>query len=167
MHSVPALPRIPSKNPVPLRNSTDKSKSSQRSNPGIGFLGEKEKPEFLSLLETVAPIDRPQTREINELWRDLPALERELIETKSLDALGRYKEQVRSLLQLILAKNTKITKQFTPIRGSALKKEYSHVDILDAKLKILAETISHPQNSAFQILKQMDSIKGILLDIER
>lgn len=163
MLPIPPAPRL---QPGNTRSTTDKSKSSSNPSVGSGFIRENEKPEFLNLLESIAPSGKEQTKDINELWRDLPALERELIETKSQDAMQRYKEQIRSLLLVIIKKNTRVHKQFTPIRGSSLKKEYTHIEILDDKLKILAETISHHQNSAFQILKQMDSIKGFLLDIE-
>jgi uncharacterized protein YaaR (DUF327 family) len=163
MLPIPPVSRFSSGN---TRSTTDKSKSSSKSGIGLGYIKENEKPEFLNLLESIAPSNKEQTKDINELWRDLPALERELIETKSQDAMERYKNQIRSLLQVIIKNNTRVQKQFTPIRGSSLKKEYSHIEIVDEKLKILAETIAHHQNSAFQILKQMDSIKGFLLDIE-
>lgn len=124
------------------------------------------KPEFLELLESIAPKNKESTRDIHDLWKELPGIERDLIDNKSPANLERYKNQVKALLLAILNSNTKLKTQFTPIKNSSSKKEFTHVEILDDKLKLLAETISHPHNSAFQILKSLDNIKGFLLDIQ-
>jgi|JI8StandDraft_1071087.scaffolds.fasta_scaffold26864_3 uncharacterized protein YaaR (DUF327 family) len=125
------------------------------------------KPEFLDLLESIAPKNKEETKDIHDLWKELPGIERDLIDDRSPINLTRYKNQVNSLLKAILLTNNSIKTQYTPIRGSNAKKEFSHIEYFDEKLKLLAETITHPQNSAFQILKQLDNIKGFLLDIQR
>lgn len=129
------------------------------------FRIENTKPDFLELLEAVAPMGKPNTRDVNLLWKELPGLEREVIETKSIPALERYKNQIKLILTAILEKNTGFQKLRTPIRHSSSHKEYTVVEHIDNKLKILAETITDPRNTAFQILKQMDTVRGLLLDI--
>ncbi len=151
---------------------TSEKKTKKTEHPSTPFLSsfpEKESKEvsFQELLEQIAPSHKPQTKDIHELWKDLPQLERELIRTRSIEALENYKNQVRSLLGLILQKNVEYKKLRSPIPGTDQKREYTYLEYLDEKLKLLAEIISHPQNSAFQILKQMDNIKGFLIDLQR
>jgi uncharacterized protein YaaR (DUF327 family) len=174
MLPIPNLPRLQPGKVSPSRTEIgSKSKSGVQgqsgSTGGVSFLQEPPefKQDFLELLEAVAPSGQDLTREINELWRDLPNLEKSLIQERSDSNLQNYKKQVQALLKAILAKNAIVEKHYTNIRGSSQKKEYSVIKIMDSKLKILAETIAHPQNSAFQILRQLDSIKGLLLDIRR
>ncbi|WCL49513.1 DUF327 family protein [Leptospira sp. GIMC2001] len=160
----PIGPRLtPSKSGISNNNSSSsKARSPKSSSP----ITNSDRPDFAELLEAIAPSHKESTREINELWRDLPEIERNLISDRSSENLQIYKEQIRSILKLILAKNTREEKLQSPIKGSSQKKQHFHVVHIDEKLKLLAETITHPQNSAFQILKQMDSIKGLLLDIQ-
>lgn len=146
-------------------SSSQSSNSSQTS--GSSSIHNEHKPEFLDLLESIAPKNKEETKDIHELWKELPGIERDLIDDRSPANLTRYKNQVNSLLKAILLSNNSIKIQYTAIRGSTAKKEFSHVEYFDEKLKLLAETITHPQNSAFQILKQLDNIKGFLLDIQR
>lgn len=176
---------LPIPNSLPkLQPSTTKSerkKTGKNESGGLGFqeslsgnsvqstpqVKETKQLEFADYLEEIAPAGKEETKDINQLWKDLPGLERELINTKSPIALENYKQQVKSLLNLILTKNVKYQKISTPIRGTQMKKEYTHVTYFNEKLKTLAEIITDPRNSAFQILKQMDSIRGFLLDIQR
>ena len=160
---------VPSSQPIRLQSgktstNTKSSFNSKKSESSSGI--HEHKPEFLELLESIAPKNREETRDIHDLWRELPSLERDLIDNRSASNLEKYKNQVKALLLAILNTNTKVKTQYTNIKGSSAKKEFSHIQILDEKLKLLAETIYHPQNSAFQILKSLDNIKGFLLDIQ-
>lgn len=122
---------------------------------------------FLEMVEQIAPYEKERTKDIHILWKELPQLERELIQTRSNESLEKYKAQIKALLHAILEKNTRYKKSYTPIPGTHQKKEYTYIEYIDEKLKLLAEVIHHPQNTAFQILKQMDNIRGFLLDLER
>jgi uncharacterized protein len=168
---------IPNTIPRLSPNTFKNKKSSTDTSTGASLFGgnsvqeapsiqEKPKFSFNELLEEIAPSNQESTRDINLLWKDLPDLERNLIHTRSPIALENYKEHIKILLTTILAKNVRVGKSFTPIKGSTAKKEFSHLEYINSKLKLLAETITHPQNSAFQILKQLDNIKGFLLDVK-
>jgi uncharacterized protein len=161
---------LPSSQPIRLQSSRTSTNSKSSLGPKKSETTNSvsdHKPEFLELLESIAPKNREETRDIHDLWRELPSIERDLIDNRSSSNLERYKNQVKALLLAIINTNTKVKIQYTAIRGTSAKKEFSHIQVLDDKLKLLAETISHPQNSAFQILKSLDNIKGFLLDIQR
>jgi uncharacterized protein YaaR (DUF327 family) len=40
------------------------------------------------------------------------------------------------------------------------------VKILDENIQILASTMLSPQNSAFSLLKQLERIRGLLMDLK-
>lgn len=170
------IPRLKPNNPTSKKSSLSGSNGSESTfgsgaslGSGVGAtvaVEEKTTFSFQDLLEEIAPSNSESTRDINFLWRDLPNLERDLIHSRSPQALEAYKEHIRLLITTILAKNTRYHTATTPIRGTTSRKEYPYVEFINNKLKLLAETITHPQNSAFTILKQMDNIKGFLLDIK-
>ena len=74
------------------------------------------KPEFLDLLESIAPKNKEETKDIHDLWKELPGIERDLIDDRSPINLTRYKNQVNSLLKAILLTNNSIKTQYTPIK---------------------------------------------------
>lgn len=119
---------------------------------------------FLDILESIVPSNEESTRELNELWKNLPDLEKALIANPSHKNLGDYKNHIKHIAKLILEKNHKILQ--APSRGRNDPKDIRYVKILDEKLDILAKTMFSPTNSAFSILKQLDDIRGLLIDIK-
>ena len=51
-------------------------------------------------------------------------------------------------------------------RGRNDKKILMTVKILDENIQILASTMLSPQNSAFSLLKQLERIRGLLMDLK-
>jgi uncharacterized protein YaaR (DUF327 family) len=119
---------------------------------------------FLDILESIVPSNQESTRELNELWKDLPDLEKALIANPNHKNLSEYKEHIKQIAQLILKKNHKVIQ--VPSRGRNDTKDIRYVKILDDKLDLLANTMFSPTNSAFAILKQLDEIRGLLIDLK-
>jgi uncharacterized protein YaaR (DUF327 family) len=119
---------------------------------------------FLEILESIVPSGQEATRELNELWKDLPDLEKALIANPNHKNLSEYKNHIKQIAQLILKKNHKVIQ--APARGRNDTKDIRYVKILDDKLDLLANTMFSPTNSAFAILKQLDEIRGLLIDIK-
>lgn len=61
-------------NPNKSNPTTDKNSKGIKSD-GSSKIKDKEN-SFLSILESIAPSDKEQTREINELWQRLPDMEK-------------------------------------------------------------------------------------------
>ena len=142
--------------------TTDKNSKGIKSD-GSAKIKEKEN-SFLSILESIVPSDREETREINELWQRLPEMEKRFLNTPSQENLQEYKKLVKDITNTILKNNTQLSQ--AKQRGRNDKKVLMTVKILDENIQILASTMLSPQNSAFSLLKQLERIRGLLMDLK-
>ena len=87
--------------------TTDKNSKGIKSD-GSAKIKEKEN-SFLSILESIVPSDREETREINELWQRLPEMEKRFLNTPSQENLQEYKKLVKDITNTILKNNTQLS----------------------------------------------------------
>lgn len=119
---------------------------------------------FLSLLESIVPSTKEETRGINELWQKLPDIEKRFLASPNQAHLEEYKNLVKDIIDEILKKNTVLTE--AKKRGRNDQKVLIIVKVIDQNIQILAQTMLSPNNSAFGLLKQMEKIRGLLRDIK-
>jgi|GEM_PF-2820639 len=152
---IPNKPNISSSS-FPL--SKKKSESSQKTS--------KLEPEaienrsFLDILDSIIPGSDEPSKALNELWRDLPDIEREVIRSKSRDSLEKYKKHIKSIADLVMKLNYRVVE--APKRFRDTDPGLRYRKILDEKLHLLTTTTF---TTAAQILKQLDEIRGILVDL--
>lgn len=152
--------KINNKNSKSISSSSQKKDSERLKSEKV----DESKQSFLEILESIVPASGENTKELNELWKDLPDLEKKLISEPNHKNLNEYKEHIKQIASLILKKNYKI--QQAPLRGRNDQRDIRFVKIVDEKLDILARTMFSPSNSAFTILKQLDEIRGLLIDVK-
>lgn len=152
--------KINNKNSKSISSSSQKKDSERLKSEKV----DESKQSFLEILESIVPASGENTKELNELWKDLPDLEKKLISDPNHKNLNEYKEHIKQIASLILKKNYKI--QQAPLRGRNDQRDIRFVKIVDEKLDILARTMFSPSNSAFTILKQLDEIRGLLIDVK-
>ncbi|MCU0823300.1 MAG: YaaR family protein [Leptospira sp.] len=152
--------KINNKNSKSISSSSQKKDSERLKSEKV----DESKQSFLEILESIVPASEENTKELNELWKDLPDLEKKLISDPNHKNLNEYKEHIKQIASLILKKNYKI--QQAPLRGRNDQRDIRFVKIVDEKLDILARTMFSPSNSAFTILKQLDEIRGLLIDVK-
>lgn len=147
------------------QNSVGKpsSKKKGETSPKTPLANEETKQSFLDILESVVPSHSEETRELNELWKELPDLEKQLIQSPDKRNLDLYKQHVKTIAEIVLKKNYKLLQ--ATLKGRSDQRDLRYVKILDEKLDLLAKTMFSPQNTAFHILKQMDEIRGLLIDL--
>ena len=87
--------------------TTDKNSKGIKSD-GSSKIKDKEN-SFLSILESIVPSDKEQTREINELWQKLPEMEKRFLASPSLENMNEYKKLVKDITNTILKNNTQLT----------------------------------------------------------
>jgi uncharacterized protein YaaR (DUF327 family) len=151
-----------------IANKTIKSSSEKDSKPvksGVTAKIKEQANSFLSILEKLAPSTNEETKEINELWQQLPDAERNFLDNPNHENLTLYKNLVKSITQEILKKNMTLVQ--AKQRGRSDKKILMTVKIIDENLQILATTMLNPSNSAFTLLKQVERIRGLLMDINQ
>ena len=97
-------------------------------------------------------------------WQKLPEMEKRFLASPSLENMNEYKKLVKDITNTILKNNTELTQARQ--RGRNDKKILMTVKILDENIQILASTMLSPQNSAFSLLKQIERIRGLLMDLK-
>ena len=78
--------------------------------------------------------------------------------------MNEYKNLVKEITQQILQKNIHIVQARR--RGRHDKKLLLTIKVIDENLQILATTMLSSANSAFSLLKQMEKIRGLLMDLK-
>ncbi len=148
-----------------LGNSqADKSKKSDVSKKfKTESVSKPEDTSFINILESIIPSSQENTKDLNELWRHIPELEKEFLKTPSYENLEKYKAHIKTITEIVLQKNHKLVQARQ--RGRTDKKILMSVKIVDEKLQILTLTMLSPNNSAFNLLKQMEEIRGLLMDM--
>ncbi|EIE02202.1 YaaR family protein [Leptospira licerasiae] len=122
------------------------------------------KSEFFDLVEHLLPYNQERTRDLNSLLRDLPDAERNFLKSPTYANLEVYKRIVQGILKEVLDRNTSIETLRTRARGGS-EKVYQVVQIVDDKIQTLADFIVHPENSTFDLMKRMEDIRGLLVDL--
>ena len=118
---------------------------------------------FLDILESIIPKGNESTRDLNELWTTLPEIEKALIDKPTAENIQTYKSHIQNILHKIMDKNTKL--ETAQRRNRSDQKILVTAKIIDEKLHLLAQTIISGSNTAFDILKRTQDIRGLLMDI--
>lgn len=93
---------IQNNNPKPVSTQTKKGSKDKLSSPSAPI--DESKQSFLEILESIVPAGKEETRELNELWKDLPDLEKDLIKDPNHKNLESYKKHIKQIAELILKK---------------------------------------------------------------
>lgn len=118
---------------------------------------------FQEILNTVLPAHEEQTRDLHKLWSSLPGAERLLIENPSPENLRRYREIVKGIAREILNNNMKVAKLKRRVRGNDV--ELNILQIIDDRLHRMMMALQSKSNTAFQILRNLDEIRGMLINL--
>lgn len=150
-----------------IKLTTDTSFRRRKTSSATGSVSEnknKVKSPFQSILDEVLPVEDLSNTELHELWDRLPGAERNLLDHPSERNLADYKELVRSIANATLKKNIKVLKLDRRSRNGE-KMELRVIRILDERLQQMVRMMHSSRNSAFQMMKTMDEIRGLLLDM--
>lgn len=119
---------------------------------------------FKEILNEVLPSSELGESDLHLLWEELPGAERGLISHPSEDNFKRYRELVQRFSAEPLRKNPRLVKIPRRSRlGETL--ELTVVQFIDERLQRMAEMLHNKRNNAFNILKSVDEIRGMLLDL--
>lgn len=146
-------------------NQSKETKKKSRANKGRGVSGVV-KPDsiFHKILEEVLPSGDETTSELNQLWQILPDMEKKLLESPITENLMEYRELVKKIASVTLKQNFRIKKIKRKLKNSETI-ELSVIEVLNEKLQQMTRVMQSPDNSAFFLLKTLEDIRGLLLDI--
>lgn len=119
---------------------------------------------FEELLFQVVPPEKEP--ELFELWSELPNVEQKLIQDPTEENLEVYKNLVQKIASQLIKKNLKL-EQIKRKTSSGKEVLLSYVKIIDEKLHKMMLAIQSKKNTAFEILKNLKEIRGILIDLKQ
>lgn len=148
---------------------TGRKKGSARSGTSAetGSATESGKKSFVDILNEVLPAETADAAELNQLWAQLPETEQKLLNHPSNENLQQYRDLVRKILSGTLQLNTRVETVARKGKGTGEKIELRYVKTLDEKIGLMAGLIHSRENAAFGLLKALEEIRGILLDLRR
>ena len=120
---------------------------------------------FQNIMDEIIPINSDkESIDLSRLWKSLPQLERNLISQASQENLQKYRKIVSQIINITLKKNTKIAKMKKRSKNGELV-ELNVIEVIDERLQKMLSLFNSPQNSAFSMLRLLDEIRGLLMDI--
>ena len=123
--------------------------------------------------ETVSPTGTSFTQELTatlaqavqgtlqDLMDDLRDQEQRFLDQQNLYEMGRYKALVQKILRLLLDEGTETR---TLKRSRRDRADFMVVDIINDRLLEISKAITGG-NRAFQLMKTIEEIRGLLLDL--
>ena len=119
---------------------------------------------FEDMLQSIIPIDNQNTKDIHILWKELPSIEKQFIDQPNNENLSIYKEYVQSIIRLTLKQNVFIRDINFKQRND--KQAFKIIKIINQDLQTLNYILINKNNSAFNLMKKIRDIRGLLLDIK-
>ena len=117
-------------------------------------------------MDEVLPIENESNQDLHLLWKELPGMQRSFLSSNSHKDLETYRQTIIQIARLTLKQNVQSKKIYKKnLQGDTI--ELRTISFINKHLQIMANTMHSPQNSAFTLLKAMDEIRGILLNIHR
>jgi len=145
---------------VPLLNNSAVKKTKEKEKTS----SKKEIKTFDELIEELIP--EKKEPELNRLWKELPEVEKQLIENPTEENLEKYKELVKNIAEILIKRNMKI-ESIKRRTNSGKEVILSYVKVIDNKLHKMMLTIQSKKNTAFEILRNLKEIRGLLLDLKQ
>ncbi|SRR6056297_133327 len=99
---------------------------------------------------------------IESMMNDLAEQEKRFVEEQSMYQMNKYKSMVRSILKMLLDSDTSVE---TLQRRRRDRADFVIIDKINDRLDLIATTISQKSNKAFNLLKTIEEIRGLLLDL--
>ncbi len=99
---------------------------------------------------------------IDELLKELKYEEDQFVEKQTVYELNRYKSIVQKILKTILEEGIE-TKKLKRMRKD--RADYIVVDKINMKLIEIVDQITNKNNKAFNLLKSIEEIRGLIFDL--
>lgn len=143
-------------------SKADKGKKTGRSS---SVAADDKKLTFQEHVDRIIPPDHGDLEALNRLVSQLPDLEKRLIDKRDDETLNEYKETIREIAGMTLKLNTRV-QTLSRMKSNGVEVQQNYVKILDRRLHELTIRLSSKSSTAFQILKQMEEIRGLLIDMK-
>lgn len=99
---------------------------------------------------------------IEELLNELKEEEKRFLDRQTLYELNRYKSIVQKILKTILEEGVQ-TRTLKRLRKD--RADYVIVDKINQKLMLIASGITNKENRAFNLMRSIEEIRGLIFDL--
>lgn len=143
---------------MPLRiNGTQQPEALTR-NPAPSQRGE------LDFTQILAQTQKLQSKELQDFLKRLESKGKQLAETFSLRDLADFKDMVKSFLRSTFGQSRKLSEEsFWDYRGRP--KVLARITEIDQALEELGQKMIDTQAKPMEILKKIDEIRGLIIDL--
>ena len=148
-----------------ITNHTNKLNQKKKTEQALDLTPSTKPSSFEDMLEQVIPISNEKTKDIHLLWRELPSIEKQFISEPNNENLKLYKEYITSIMELTLKQNTVIKN--ISFRRRDDDQTFQIIKVINQELHMLNHIIIKKENAAFNLMKKIENIKGLLLDIKK
>ncbi|MDA3956293.1 YaaR family protein [Oceanispirochaeta sp.] len=150
-------------------NSPDKKKVSKKKTSDVHFksrLGEVDDSQVVhpgSLAEGLSGLEKAE-----DLLDDVYKLGEELKQDGTLGTLHKYREAVKKFYKYVVTRSLEAYQVDGRLNPKTMsRKQYTLISIVDEKLEKLGAAVLRSQKEQLNILKKIDEIYGILVDLTR
>ena len=105
-------------------------------------------------------------KELGELWKLLPIVEKDLLNQQNRKNLRRYKEIIGNITALTLEKNMQ-TVNFKKRNKDGEKQKYQIIKTINKKMSAINLILFSKDNAVFQLYCTFAEIRGLILDINK
>lgn len=142
-------------------NKSGKSEKSEKGKKRDGITEKKEL--FLEAMEEAE--NNLNREEMEEAFRELEIMGRDLVRNPNFKRLEDYKKSVSQFLKMVLRKMYKIeNKEGLPRIGHA-QKVYINITKIDEQLEELTNKFMKQQNEPMNVIKEIEGIQGLIYNI--
>lgn len=140
--------------------SNDKKRLKSKKNPSSAAEPINKEVSFANSLQNSVEVQ--ENEEIDSLMKDLTQQEKKFLTAQNLYELNLYKQKVQKILKLVLngsfeAKNLK--------RRRRDRADHLIIKQINDKLLTLASKITARDNKAFNLMKDIEEIRGLVCDL--
>ena len=99
---------------------------------------------------------------IDELMKDLKDQEKRFLDLQTEYELNRYKSIIQKILKIVLDKGFKTQ---TLKRKQRDKSDFIIIEDINERLLEISHYITNKENKSFKLLKEIEEIRGLVLDL--
>jgi uncharacterized protein YaaR (DUF327 family) len=114
---------------------------------------------------SVSAVDREDVTELSEALDRVHTVGEKLKKNPSPDTMDEYRSAVRSFLRIVTEACYQVEEQIRTLPKRGIETKTALVRIVDEKLEKFAAKIMRGQKDQFEILRRVDEIYGILVDL--
>ena len=114
--------------------------------------------------ETESREESSHSRDLQDMLEEVDRLGKDLVDDPGLDNVKRYRQSVGKLLKTILG-DALAVQETSSGRNILRRKKFSTITVINDKLEKLAATVIESQREQLELLRRVEEINGLLVDL--